>query len=187
MKTLLAVAATALLLVSCHHQPTCGEKNPPALAGEFLFEIEHTNFAWGARHEGVAIDRNGRLFRYSNAAWLTDRTRPTTTFTAAELNEKYGSALTYVKTLKSSEVLGYYAEATAATGSSGERVSYCNDAGSTACIAYAYDAKTQRYTRRELMLRGDSHRTHSDARATRAAEWLRTLDKPYTDFPCAGE
>lgn len=187
MKTLLVFAAAAMLLVtSCHRHPTCEERNPTA-SGEYVFEIEYVNHAWGVHHEGVVIDNQGRLYRYNNPAWVATQKEMPADYSAADLKAKYGASLTFVKELGKGEVERYFAQANAVTGTLGEAVARCADAGNTSYIAYIYDAETQRYKRLTLMVRGDVHQTHSDARATSIAEWLRTLDKPYTDFPCAIE
>lgn len=187
MKVLLVFAAATMLLVtSCHRHPTCGEGNPPT-SGEYVFEIEYINHAWGVHHEGVVIDNQGRMYRYDNPAWAATQKEMPVIYSAADLKAKYGASLAFIKELTKSEVEGYFAQANAVTGTLGDPVTRCADAGSTSYIAYIYDNETQRYKRLTLMVRGDMRQTHSDARATSIAEWLRTLDKPYTDFPCTDQ
>lgn len=152
--------------------------------GEYLFEIEVFNNAWGYRLFGYYLDENGHLYQYdhSHQEWLP---RNHALFTEVEINAKYSYSKKLIgsveqRTLQEKVML----IVPASQGELSEPHQICYDAGSISYFAYIYGYKDT-YHPVLLYKVGDIVQTNLSEEAKTLVEWLNTIiDWGIDDYSC---
>lgn len=183
----LAAFCAAALLSFCASPPRSVPGSLPADAGEFLFEVESVNFAWGARQAGAYVDREGVVWSYRvDAPRPAEEREEREAWTAEELRAKYAQNRERIATVPPEEVARMAAlVADAADGPLGEPVQRCNDAGVVSFRAWRYDASSDLYRPVLLRAEGDRARANRSDAAETLVGWLRTTTGERGVPPCA--
>jgi len=147
-----------------------------AIEQKFLFEIMYLNYAWGFQLRGIYIDNQGHVYKYnhSHEVW-----RPSNTefYTEKELLRKYESNKEFIETVNKQTLLEMYNLIKAADeGKLSKAVQKCNDAGTTAYIAYLFDSKASTYKPLLLYQTGDWAQKNLSESAKVLYEWLFTFE-----------
>jgi len=163
-RLLSAIAALALA--------SCAEPLTPPEPGEYLFEVEYVNFAWGFSYHGFVVGGDGRVYSYD----LSDTRQPPPAgdeFTPGELQAKYAHRSALVGSVSAAEAQSRYARvADALAGALTPEQGACADAGTTRFTALVFDAATGKYRRVLLHQRGDVARTNTSPAARELFHWL---------------
>ncbi len=164
---------------------------PPA-SQVVLFELDYTNFAWGARSEGYYVTRDGSLYRYSTGLASDVETnqlgtllRRRETMTLDEITAKYGTEPELQTTVPQDELYAMHALVTQARAGTLWIRGACSDAGESELIAWLYDEPTSIYSPVMLHVRGDTAVDNDAPAAAELTAWLTTLTGGTEDDFCA--
>ena len=162
----LLTAVCALALASC------AEPLTPPEPGQFLFEVEYANSAWGWSWNGYVVDAEGHVYSYD----LDDTHQfppAADEIPAAELEGKYAHRRALVRSVSAAEVQARYAQVGGAlAGTLTPEQGVCADAGIARYTALIYDASSGTYRRLLLHQRGDIARTNTSPAARDLYHWL---------------
>jgi hypothetical protein len=182
MKTM----AIALALGAGHVSGVLGHDVSLAATSEisqrFVCERSYTNFAWGYQHSGIFVDREGRVYRFSDRTDVLRRPPQRPDLTEAEMDQNYGAERQLVRTVSSDELLAMYRLIPAAAkGHHSKRVSAGADRGASVSACYVFDAAEKRYRKVELAVAGDWEYRNLAPEAQELAVWLASLARPTQD------
>jgi hypothetical protein len=148
-----------------------------------VFEVEHVNFAWGARRMGIHVDADGTVWSYRDTPRPEDDRGEH--IPAAVLAAKYAAERTRVAEPGAAEVARRAASIPAAAeGPLGEPANGCADFGTRTYRAFRYDPATDTYRAVLLHQAGDVARANRSPAAAELTAWLRTLDERFAGGAC---
>jgi hypothetical protein len=143
----------------------------------YLCEQSYTNFAWGYRHSGTYVDRDGRVYRFTVAKRVTPARQKAVT--EAELEAKYSQGRTLLRTVAPEEVARMRGLIAAASkGSYSERKPTAADFGANVSACFLYDPAAKTYRAIELDVSGDWTYRNTSAAAAQLTDWLTAIAKP---------
>jgi hypothetical protein len=177
MRTLtLSMAFIAMLCAAgCCGWPPEPTLPPDVSRKKFLFETEYLNYAWGYIQNGVAIENDGRVYRYElprEGGW---KPNDNGVYSEAELTAKYASNRTYIMTIPADSLNIMFGMVAAAKGGSySDTVRVGADAGGTTYSCWVTDGEG-RYRRLALRLRGDARFDNLSPSAAKIADWLDAI------------
>jgi hypothetical protein len=169
---------TPLLWLSLFAAQAAGGAAPALPAGQvFLFEVSRTNFAWGYRHEGLYVDRDGRVFRFARPRqgqpWAPAADE---TYTEAELRARFGADPHPAGRIAPAELAAMAGLiGAAARGALGTPRQAGADQGELYFGCYTYDEGTGRYRRVLLRREGDWVQANTAPEAVELVNRLRAL------------
>jgi hypothetical protein len=163
-----------ILCQGCLTTPEADSRTP--IKQKFLFEVTYVNHAWGFQLRGIYIDKPGQVYKYDHSHEVWRPSNPNF-YTEEELLRKFESNKEFVKAVDSQTLLKMYnLIRTAKQGTFSEPVQRCNDAGTTAYIAYLFDSKANTYKPLLLYQVGDWARKNLSESAKVLYEWLFTFE-----------
>jgi len=147
---------------------------------DILFERYYINHAWGYRHKGFLIDKNGQIFTYEE----TDVNHHTSTWNFPDTNG-YITERALKENLSSTEIsqaridvneLDSYAKLINKVKENDFTEQHQGyDMGAMVNVCYVYNEKTQTYKQILLSENGDWVRTNNSPAAKTIDEWLNSL------------
>ena len=176
MKSLLLASSVAfgLLLPSQHAPRTAGTAGP--IVQRFLCERSYMNHAYGYRHSGIFVDRDGSIYEFRVEHTIPPQPRRTPDLTEAEMDDKYGTERRRIGTVPAVELRAMYQLIPAAArGRFSRTVSGGADRGGVVSSCYVFDTVTKRYREIELTVAGDWEYHNLAPEARTLATWLASL------------
>jgi hypothetical protein len=180
IRRLLALAPAALLATA---SACANDLLPVEQPDEFVFEVEYTNYAWGATWHGIAIDANGNVWAWDRGGegHVGEPAKPSGT----DLAEKYGPARHLLRHLNPTEVAAHAALIEAAEhGPILAPVGRCADAGILRFRAFEHDEAADAYTPVVLHQEGDVAQKNTAQAAAELTAWLRSMDARFAAGTC---
>lgn len=178
-----ALLVAAMAVAACTRSTGGGGNPEPAPAlGTYVFEVEHVNFAWGARRQGIHADADGTVWRYQDTPRLEDDRG--SSIPAAVLAAKYAAGRARVRDVGAEEVARRASSIRAAEGPLGEEQHVCADFGTLSYRAFVYEPATDSYRPVLLHQAGDVGRAARTPAAVELTAWLRTLDERVAGGSC---
>jgi hypothetical protein len=170
------MACLAMLgAAGCCHFPQEPTPVPDQTQQKFLFETEYLNHAWGYHQNGIAIENDGRVYRYEMPREKEWKPNDNGIYSASELTAKYGNSRTYIMTIPADSLKAMYTLIAAASGGSySDTLHVGADAGGTTYSCWLTDGQGS-YRRLALRLRGDFRFDNLSPSAVKIADWLDTI------------
>lgn len=184
LRGIAALAAAVALAAGCARPAAAGEEPDPrpAATGTYVFEVEHVNYAWGARREGFHVDADGTVWRYKGTPGAgEDRGGPVS---GSALAAKYAAGREPLRDVGAAEVARRAAEIGTAEGALDEPLHPCADFGTITFRAYRHDAATDTYRPVLLHQAGDVAVANRAPAALALTAWLRSLDPRFGANDC---
>jgi hypothetical protein len=152
----------------------------PKEIGEIVFECSSINFAWGHRHRGYYVRRDGTLLRYDRSGdpWVPESAIGEDGRVAeADLRAKFSTAETY-RQIPAARVAAKARLLPRAAEGRPTKKHTAYDAGTSGCVGYLFDAATRQYETIQLGSEGDFRIENPKSEAKGLREWLRELAPP---------
>ncbi|PKK83878.1 MAG: hypothetical protein CVT49_06405 [candidate division Zixibacteria bacterium HGW-Zixibacteria-1] len=141
---------------------------------KYIFETEYLNWAWGYRLEGMVIDNQGHIYKYSyNHLDIPWDTASPGILTVADLDAKFGHNQVLTGFVPMDTLLKYYNMIeVAATGPVSPPVTRCFDFGLMTTLAYQLDTNSGNYNSVILHRSGDVAQMNFSPQANALYRWL---------------
>ncbi|HEX9936949.1 MAG TPA: hypothetical protein VGB15_07495 [Longimicrobium sp.] len=171
---ILAAAAAVLALATGACEPADNLLPPEFQVPLFEVESRGGNFLPGTQTAGYYVDAEGRVVRYNHNP--TDEALGDSVLTPDQLQRKYATGRTVLKTLSPGEVSQRHQTVPAAlAGPLAELKTVCADAGVLKFSAWVHNNVDGKYHRVLLHQRGDVATTRQTAAARALWQWLDEL------------
>lgn len=172
-KSVLLGIALISLLVSCERKDNSMNEVFPETNQLVLFQVEHTNFAWGYSHSGILVDSSGNVgyFKFPKN-WHSIDTAGY--ISESDMNINISQIDTSYLNIERNTLLKYFSlvqgaaegEITKPTGSGA-------DMGETIYSAFLFDTDVRKYKQVLIYQFGDWSRLNKSPEASQILEWLQ--------------
>lgn len=173
-KSLFTVVLLIFVLMSCESTDDSINEVFPGPDQLILFQVEHSNYAWGYSHNGILIDSSGNIgyFNYPKNWHYIDTAGY---ITESDLIENMSQIDTFYFKVERSTLLRFFSLVRrAAEGEITKPVSAGADMGETVYSAFLFDHDARKYKQVLINQFGDWSRYNKSPEASQIHQWLQS-------------